>query len=95
MKVISAVELADDEKQGPVKIVPQTLKRVEQYVDKTLPERSLNPVVHHFLVGGLAYLSSAPISGMSVKEVQKFYSEHASIIRMFAKGLTKSMEKPE
>ena len=94
MKIVNAanVELADDELQGTVKISPKILKLVESLVEPSLPEDSLAPVVHHFIIGGLAYLTSAPVSGMNMREVAQLLKTHKTIFTMFAHALSKAEE---
>lgn len=92
MKIANLVELADDQLQGKVIIKPQVLKRIETIVNPGIPEDKVSPIAHHFIIGGLAYLASAPISDMQLKEVQTLYKTHANIFKMLAKALTKVTE---
>jgi len=91
MKVIN-IETADDETQPKVVIQPQLLAKIEKMVNPSIPEESVSSVAHHFLIGGLAYLKSAPVSDMELQEVANLFRQHKNVFRMFAKALTKVTE---
>ena len=91
MQVLSAVEVADDETQGKVFIRPQLLAQVEKLLDQAgMGETTMSPEAHHFIVGGLAYLQSAPISGMKLSEVRAILNKNKSAFKMLARSIGKA-----
>ncbi len=87
-------ELADDQLQGPVRIPPAMLNKYEKLVESMgLAESTMSPVAHHLLVGGLAYLEAAPVSGMSFNEVKALLTKCRSVFKMQARTITKLTER--
>jgi hypothetical protein len=90
------IETADDDTQKQVIIKKQPLKKIEQSLEVLgFKEADLNPVVHHFLVGGLAYLNAAPVSGMTLVQTINFIRNNKQIFAMFIKNLDKKLATKE
>lgn len=94
MREARTIEVADDQEQGNVVVPTAVLKEMEQLTATLgLGETTMPLVMHHFLVGGLAYLKSAPISKLKTSEVKAFVSKNKAAIRMLARSVAKTTPK--
>lgn len=87
-------EFADDGEQANVIVRKATLVQVEKLLTSAgLDESTMNDIAHHLLVGGLAYLVSAPVSALKVADVKTFVRKHKSVLKMLAKNITRTSEE--
>lgn len=90
------LETADDQEQGRVVIQKPILVQIEKMLTAAgLDESSMSKISHHALVGALAYLHSAPVSGMKLSEVKSVLRKNKSAFKMLARTITKTTEEPE
>lgn len=90
------IEVADDQEQPRVTIPHATLAQVEKLCESLgMGETTMPLVMHHFLIGGLSYLASAPISKMRGNEVKQFVTKNKAALRMLARSVAKSNPNKE
>lgn len=96
MREARVLEVADDQEQGRVTISHNILEQIEKLVDTMgMGESTMPLVMHHFLVGGLAYLAAAPVSKMRGNELKSLVTKNKAAIRMLAKSVAKSHPNKE
>lgn len=94
MKQARTLEVADDQEQGNVVVPTAVLREMEKLAESLgLGEGTMPLIMHHFLIGGLSYLKSAPISKLRTQEVRAFVSKNKAAIRMLARSVQKTMPK--
>jgi hypothetical protein len=90
------IEVADDQNQGNVMVPSAVLKQIEKLVESMGMGESTMPItMHHFLVGGLAYLASAPVSKMKTNEIKALVSKNKAAIRTLARSVAKNTSEQD
>jgi len=96
MRHAKIIEVADDQEQNHVMISHNVLGQVEKLLESMgLGETTMSLTMHHFLVGGISYLASAPVSKMRGNDLKNFVTKNKAAIRMLARSVAKSHPNKE